>query len=134
MGEEGEEEEEAKEEEEDLDLAEQEEEVSDAESDNDTVVTNDTVATDDTTDSLFDTAKDPNEEVKEVKVNKKVRVPENLQDLVKQDFKKIVTSVTYEDEDRFLGGKKTKKKVKKTVLESGEEKNSKVGVEGVQET
>jgi len=130
-----EEEEEEQEEDEENDKEEVEEEeeelASDAEeeedSDNDTVITNDTVATNDTTDSLYEDARHPKEvEMELVKKvgKKKVRVPQNLQDLVKQDFKKIVTSVIYEDEDKYLGGKKVKK-TRKTASDCNEEKQTK---------
>merc|ERR1719228_2771110 len=88
-------------------LGEEEEANSDDDSDNDTVLTNET---NETVDSLYQDARISKEEVKEVKAKKTpFKLPANLQDLVKQDFKKIVSSVTYLDEDKFQGGKKIKK-------------------------
>jgi len=82
--------------------------LSDVESD----ATTDTVDTTKTEDSLFEIVKFPedNEEGGSVE---KVKVQINLNELVKQDLRKIVSSVEYFDEDKYEDGKK-KSKTKKS--------------------
>merc|ERR1712018_189895 len=84
---------------------EEEEEVQDddiADSDTDTVETKDTV------DSLFENVKFPEDH--EVVTEKKPAPKVNLSDFVKQDLRKIISSVEYFDEEKFEGGKKIQKK------------------------
>merc|ERR1712062_118305 len=84
---------------------EDEEEVQDddiADSDTDTVETKDTV------DSLFENVKFPEDH--EVVTEKKPAPKVNLSDFVKQDLRKIISSVEYFDEEKFEGGKKIQKK------------------------
>merc|ERR1712087_1044137 len=86
---------------------EDEEEVFDDDSDADTVETKDTV------DSLFENVKFPEDNYPEEVVTEKKPAPKvNLSDFVKQDLKKIISSVDYFDEEKFEGGKKTQKKKK----------------------
>jgi len=78
-------------------------------SDNETTYTCDTSATMDstlTTDSLYENVKFADVDEKEMKdgavPSKKVsKMPENLQELVKQDFRKIIPSVEYFAEEKF---------------------------------
>jgi len=114
---------EEEEEEMDEDVVEEPEDDNEAyESDTDmSVCTNDTSATNDTTNSVdsllenvnrFPEDKDDAEEV----FKKPKPMPENLQDLVVQDLRKIVPSVEYFDEDKYEKGRKRKYK-KKVVAE-----------------
>lgn len=81
----------------------------------DTSKTTDTTLT---TDSLFENVKfkDFDEEAGPVMLPGggvkvvKPRLPVNLQELVKQNFKKIIPSVEYFDEEKFEGGRKKKRK------------------------
>jgi len=103
--------------------------IEDDDSDTETQYTNDTTATDDTTattDSLFENIKFKDWEVDDKKKGKEVEeifkkprvMPENLQEFVKQDLRKIVQSVQYYDEEKYEGGRRTK--VKKTEEDSTE--------------
>lgn len=121
-GDEDEEEEEEEEEEDaEQEMEEDENEDEEYESDNDTTYTNDTAATDDTsktTDSLYENIKfadidKKNGEGEEI-FPKPPKIPTNLQDLVKQDLRKIVHSVEYFDEEKYEGGRRKKLKKKKT--------------------
>merc|ERR1719318_990588 len=95
------------EEEEEQDVEDEEDDEDDlANSDTDTVATTDTTETTETVDSLFEDARFPKEE--EVVKEKSVKPKIDLAELVKQDLKKIVTSVEYFDEEKFEGGKKIK--------------------------
>ena len=95
------------------------EEEDDEASDTETNYTTDTTQTNDTlqtTDSLFENVKfkDFDEQGSSSVLpgsgrNTPRRPPVNLQDLVKQNFKKIVPSVDYFDEEKFEGGRKKKK-------------------------
>merc|ERR1719228_609935 len=77
------------------------------ESDTDTVATTDTTDTSATVDSLFENVRFPEE--KEEVVKDKLEKPKiNLGDLIKQDLRKIVTSVDYFDEEKYESGKKIK--------------------------
>jgi len=96
------------EEEEEEDVEDEEDDEDDlANSDTDTVATTDTTETTETVDSLFEDARFPKEEEEVVK-EKSVKPKIDLAELVKQDLKKIVTSVEYFDEEKFEGGKKIK--------------------------
>ena len=79
----------------------------------------DTVETEGTVDSLFETVKFPEEEVA-TGTEKKSAPKINLSDFVKQDLKKIISSVEYFDEEKFEGGKRIQKK--KTVKQEETEK------------
>merc|ERR1711874_701788 len=68
----------------------------------------DTVETKDTVDSLFENVKFPEDH--EVVTEKKPAPKVNLSDFVKQDLRKIISSVEYFDEEKFEGGKKIQKK------------------------
>merc|ERR1712034_120435 len=81
----------------------EEEDVEDEEDDEDDLANSDT----ETVDSLFEDARFPKEEEEVVK-EKSVKPKIDLAELVKQDLKKIVTSVEYFDEEKFEGGKKIK--------------------------
>jgi len=76
-------------------------------SDTDTVGTTDTTDTAATVDSLFENVKFPEDKEEEVK-EKSAKPKINLGELVKQDLRKIVTSVEYFDEEKFEGGIKIK--------------------------
>merc|ERR1712130_634760 len=81
----------------------------------------DTVETEGTVDSLFETVKFPEEEVAMATGTEKKPAPKiNLSDFVKQDLKKIISSVEYFDEEKFEGGKRIQKK--KTVKQEETEK------------
>merc|ERR1719347_2178308 len=83
----------------------EEEEVFDDDSDADTVETKDTV------DSLFENVKFPEDNYPQEVVTEKKPAPKvNLSDFVKQDLKKIISSVDYFDEEKFEGGRKIRKK------------------------
>merc|ERR1719295_2176997 len=84
----------------------------DSHSDNETTCTNDTSVT--TADSLFESVKfdkDDDEEEDNALMRPPPSLPDNLQELVKQDLRKIVQSVEYFDEEKYEGGRKRKKKV-----------------------
>jgi len=84
-----------------------EEEDEEVGSDVESTVTTDTVDSSKTVDSLHEIVKFP--EDKETFVPPSVKKPKiNLSELVKQDLKKIVTSVEYSDEDKYEFGKKKK--------------------------
>jgi len=110
------EDEEEEEEEEEVVESEDEEAAYESEDDDISVCTNDTSATTDTTtsvDSLHETInkfQDEEEEEGEEVFKKPLPMPENLQDLVKQDFRKIVQSVEYFDEEKYEKGRKRKSK------------------------
>jgi len=100
-----------------IDEVEEDEELEDEEdedldhSDTDTVATADTTGTTETTetvDSLFENVRFPKEEEDESVKEKPAKPPIDLGELVKQDLRKIVTSVEYFDEEKFEGGKKIK--------------------------
>merc|ERR1719419_546177 len=94
------------------------------ESDTETVetnATNDTTATSDTTktvDSLYDDVRFAREEQEDKEkekaemsqANKVKKPPVDLRELVKQDLKKIVSSIDFFDEEKYEGGKKLTKK------------------------
>merc|ERR1719209_439005 len=88
-------------------LEDEEEEDDLADSDTDTVETNDTTVTTETVDSLFENVRFPKEEEEVVK-EKPAKPQIDLGELVKQDLRKIVTTVEYFDEEKFEGGKKIK--------------------------
>merc|ERR1719317_1692293 len=105
-----------------VDEVEEDEELEDEEdedldhSDTDTVATADTTGTTETTetvDSLFENVRFPKEEEDESVKEKPAKPPIDLGELVKQDLRKIVTSVEYFDEEKFEGGKKIKSYHKK---------------------
>merc|ERR1712083_681317 len=77
-------------------------------SDTETVATTDTTETTETVDSLFENVRFPKEEEEEFVKEKPAKPPIDLGELVKQDLRKIVTSVEYFDEEKFEGGKKIK--------------------------
>merc|ERR1712034_229213 len=85
----------------------EEEDVEDEEDDEDDLANSDT----DTVDSLFEDARFPKEEEEVVK-EKSVKPKIDLAELVKQDLKKIVTSVEYFDEEKFEGGKRSKASIR----------------------
>jgi len=98
-------------------VEEEEEEEVEEDSDNETTYTCDTSATMDstlTTDSLYENIKFADMDEKPLKAgavpNKKVpKMPQNLQELVKQDFRKIIPTVEYFDEEKFEFKRKVKK-------------------------
>jgi len=115
-------EEDGDEEEEEVDQEEEENEVPDDDDiiDSDT----DTVETKDTVDSLFENVKFPEDnETSEIVKEKKPAPKVNLADFVKQDLKKIITSVEYFDEEKFEGGKRIKKKKEVAKVEETSEEN-----------
>merc|ERR1712062_809447 len=61
----------------------------------------------------------------EVVTEKKPAPKVNLSDFVKQDLKKIISSVDYFDEEKFEGGKKTQKKKKSVKQEDSSEDTDK---------
>merc|ERR1712110_1145144 len=85
----------------------------DAESDTDTVQTTDTNQTSETVDSLFEDVKFRREDEEErdaESVESQTSKPKiDLREFVKQDFKGIVTSLDYFDEEKYEGGKRIKK-------------------------
>merc|ERR1719461_2111375 len=90
---------------------EEEEEVEDEEEAFDDDSDADTVETKDTVDSLFENVKFPEDNYPQEVVSEKKPAPKvNLSDFVKQDLKKIISSVDYFDEEKFEGGKKIQKK------------------------
>merc|ERR1719184_645517 len=116
-------------------------------SDTETVATTDTTETTETVDSLFENVRFPKEEEEEYVKEKPAKPPIDLGELVKQDLRKIVTSVEYFDEEKFEGGKKIKsfhKKQKEAeqaskasddkLNESTSDKNIEEGREQVAET
>jgi nuclear GTP-binding protein len=97
-----------------------------ANSDNDTCDTEETMDSSvNNTDSLYENVKfadyDKEEAEKLVpsKPRRVVKVPENLQEYVKQDFRKIVSSVQYYDEEKYEGGTR-KKSIKPPTEDAGE--------------
>jgi len=101
----------------------EEEEEEDVPDDEDVIESDtDTVETKDTVDSLFETVKFPEDNLKPEESTEKKPLPKvNLADFVKQDLKKIISSIEYFDEEKFEGGKKTKKKKEVVKTESSEE-------------
>jgi len=95
------------EEEEHEELEDEEDEDDLVDSDTDTVATADTTETEEVVDSLFENMRFP-KEVKEVVKEKTAKPQLDLGELVKQDLRKIVTSVEYFDEEKFEGGVKIK--------------------------
>jgi len=93
-----------------------------ADSDTDTVATADTTETTETVDSLFENVRFPKEE-EEVTKEKPAKPQIDLGELVKQDLRKIVTSVEYFDEEKFEGGKKIQSFHKKQKEAEAEEAN-----------
>merc|ERR1719233_1626765 len=96
-------------------------------SDTDTVATENTTGTTETTetvDSLFENVRFPKEEEEEFVKEKPAKPPIDLGELVKQDLRKIVTSVEYFDEEKFEGGKKIKSFHKKQKEAEEAKKNS----------
>jgi len=93
---------------------ENESEADDNDSDTETNYTCDTEGTMDSAlneDPLYENIKfaDMDKELVPKKSKKVVKIPENLQEYVKQDFKKIVQSVKYFDAEQFEGGKRIEK-------------------------
>ena len=112
--------EETLEEEEDTD-ANDDEDVDDAESDNETVDTEntvDTTATTDTVDSLYEDVRFAREEAEDREVERKEQAREkkeakpkvDLREFVKQDLRKIATSVEFFDEEKYENGEKPARK------------------------
>merc|ERR1719400_68019 len=101
---------------------EEQEEEEDVPNDDDIIESDtDTVETKDTVDSLFETVKFPEDNEKPDELTEKKPPPKiNLADFVKQDLKKIISSIEYFDEEKFEGGKKIRKK-KEVTVESTEE-------------
>merc|ERR1712034_272701 len=97
----------------------EEEDVEDEEDDEDDLANSDT----ETVDSLFEDARFPKEEEEVVK-EKSVKPQIDLGELVKQDLRKIVTTVEYFDEEKFEGGKKIKSFHKKQKEAEEAKKNS----------
>merc|ERR1711892_1195591 len=95
------------EEEEHEELENEEDEDDLVDSDTDTVATADTTETPEIVDSLFENMRFP-KEVEEVVKEKTAKPQLDLGELVKQDLRKIVTSVEYFDEEKFEGGIKIK--------------------------
>merc|ERR1712201_49484 len=115
-----------------VDEVEEDEELEDEEdedldhSDTDTVATADTSGTTETTetvDSLFENVRFPKEEEDQSVKEKPAKPPIDLGELVKQDLRKIVTSVEYFGEEKFEGGKKIKSFHKKQKEAEAEEAN-----------
>jgi len=99
------------------------EDVDDAESDNETVDTEntvDTTATTDTVDSLFEDVRFAREEaedreverVEQAREKKEAKPKVDLREFVKQDLRKIATSVEFFDEEKYEGGERPARKAK----------------------
>merc|ERR1712096_394041 len=87
-----------------------------------------------TVDSLFENVKFPEDKEEEVK-EKTAKPKINLGELVKQDLRKIVTSVEYFDEEKFEGGKKIKSfhKKQKDAAEAAKASETEGAVEKTEE-
>ena len=73
---------------------------------------------------MFENVKFPEDnETSEIVKEKKPAPKVNLADFVKQDLKKIITSVEYFDEEKFEGGKRIKKKKEVAKVEETSEEN-----------
>merc|ERR1712037_163639 len=102
-------------EEEDAD-ANDDEDVDDAESDNETVDTEntvDTTATTDTVDSLYEDVRFAREEAEDREMEreeKEAKPKVDLREFVKQDLRKIATSVEFFDEEKYENGEKPARK------------------------
>jgi len=110
---------------------ENESEAEDNDSDTETNYTCDTEGTEDSTlneDPLYENIKfaDIDKKLVPSKPKKEVKIPENLQEYVKQDFKKIIQSVKYFDAEQFEGGKRIKKagETEEATSEVGDEAKS----------
>merc|ERR1719220_1768756 len=101
--------------------ADNDEDVDDAESDDETVNTEktvDTTATTDTVDSLYEDVRFAREEAEDREVERKEQAREkkeakpkvDLREFVKQDLRKIATSVEFFDEEKYEGGEKPVRK------------------------
>ena len=99
------------------------EDVDDAESDNETVDTEntvDTTATTDTVDSLYEDVRFAREEAEDREVERKEQAREkkeakpkvDLREFVKQDLRKIATSVEFFDAEKYEGGERPARKAK----------------------
>ena len=99
------------------------EDVDDAESDNETVDTEntvDTTATTDTVDSLYEDVRFAREEAEDREVERAEQAREkkeakpkvDLREFVKQDLRKIATSVEFFDAEKYEGGEKPVRKAK----------------------
>jgi len=94
------------------------EDVDDVESDSETVDTENTVDTTDTVDSLFEDMRFAREEaedreverVEQAREKKEAKPKVDLREFVKQDLKKISTSVEFFDEEKYEGGVKPVRK------------------------
>merc|ERR1712013_271610 len=116
------------------------EDVDDAESDSETVQTEntvDTTATTETVDSLHEDVRfareeeeDREQERQELAREKKEAKPKvDLREFVKQDLKKIATSVEFFDEEKYEGGVKPEKKTSKASVETSRSPSSSQGAE-----
>jgi len=116
------------------------EDVDDAESDSETVQTEntvDTTATTETVDSLYEDVRfareeeeDREQERQEQAREKKEAKPKvDLREFVKQDLKKIATSVEFFDEEKYEGGVKPVKKTSKASVETSSSPSSSQGAE-----
>merc|ERR1711962_1666413 len=116
------------------------EDVDDAESDSETVQTENTVdmtATTETVDSLYEDVRfareeeeDREQERQEQAREKKEAKPKvDLREFVKQDLKKIATSVEFFDEEKYEGGVKPVKKTSKASVETSSSPSSSQGAE-----
>ena len=116
------------------------EDVDDAESDSETVQTEntvDTMATTETVDSLHEDVRfareeeeDREQERQELAREKKEAKPKvDLREFVKQDLKKIATSVEFFDEEKYEGGVKPEKKTSKASVETSSGPSSSQGAE-----
>merc|ERR550534_1478335 len=116
------------------------EDVDDAESDSETVQTEntvDTTATTETVDSLYEDVRfareeeeDREQERQEQAREKKEAKPKvDLREFVKQDLKKIATSVEFFDEEKYEGGVKPLKKTSTASVETSSSPSSSQGAE-----
>ena len=113
--------------------ADNDEDVDDAESDNETVNTEntvDTTATTDTVDSLYEDVRFAREEAEDRELARKEQAREkkeakpkvDLREFVKQDLRKIATSVEFFDEEKYEGGEKPAKKTSSKSALDGSDK------------
>jgi len=110
--------------------AEEEDELEDSDTETvDTVATNDTT---ETVDSLFENVKFSREDKLEaehkVRAEKKAKPQVDLRELVKQDFKKIVSSIDFFEEEKYEGGKREKKTTSASISEDGTSKTNELRI------
>ena len=114
------------------------EDVDDAESDSETVQTEntvDTTATTETVDSLYEDVRFAREEeedreqerLEQAREKKEAKPKVDLREFVKQDLKKIATSVEFFDEEKYEGGVKPVKKASTASVETSSSPSSSQG-------